>query len=320
MKPALPVSRFLALSGRLSRAVSFTVSRRSNSLRGSLRPLLSVLASLLGGWLCLRFVRQLDWTCVVRDVRHAGAGAALLVLTPAIGNFVHMLGWRGLLPAAARPRLGRAFAIFLTAQAGNEVGSGVLGESFKISLFPSDQRAAAVRAVVLDNLTALVALFAVVLSIGSALGGHIIERVMPLPVAFGALGGAVLGGAILAKRAVAANSMRHVWGAFLAHYLGKLWIVADFALWLWLVAQASWHSSALLGLVGTVASVLGAPIPGQLGVMEAALGGSAAWAGVGASTLLSVAVLRRARGLLWIALGGLLFWRLRTSAPSERKC
>jgi hypothetical protein len=119
-----------------------------------------------------------------------------------------------------------------------------------------------------------------------------------------------LGGATLAKRALAADSASSVWGAFLAHYLGKLWIVADFALWLWLVAHASWHSSALLGLVGTVASVLGAPIPGQLGVMEAALGGSAAWVGLGASTLLSVAVLRRARGLLWIALGALLFWRL----------
>ncbi len=285
-----------------------------------MRPLLSALASVLGAWLCLRFARQLDWTRVARDVRHAGPAIALLVLTPAVGNFVHMLGWRGLLPAAARPRIGRAFAIFLTAQAGNEVGSGVLGESFKISLFPADQRAAAVRAVVLDNLTALVALGAVLLSIGSALGGRIIERVMPLPVAFGALSVAVLGGATLAKRALAADSARNVWGAFFAHYLGKLWVVADFALWLWLIAQASWHSSALLGLVSTVASVLGAPIPGQLGVMEAALGGSAAWVGVGASTLVSVAVLRRARGLLWIVLGAVLFWRLRGSEPGFREC
>ena len=310
----------MAFSARFSRAASFTLSRWSNSLGGRLRPLLSALASVLGAWLCLRFARQLDWTRVARDVRHAGPAITLLVLTPAVGNFVHMLGWRGLLPAAARPRIGRAFAIFLTAQAGNEVGSGVLGESFKISLFPADQRAAAVRAVVLDNLTALVALGAVLLSIGSALGGRIIERVMPLPVAFGALSVAVLGGATLAKRALAADSARNVWGAFFAHYLGKLWVVADFALWLWLIAQASWHSSALLGLVSTVASVLGAPIPGQLGVMEAALGGSAAWVGVGASTLVSVAVLRRARGLLWIVLGAVLFWRLRGSEPGFREC
>ncbi len=319
MSSALPATRFSALSAgilRLRRGAAFTLSPWSNSLRGKLRPLCQVLASLAGAWLCLRFVRQLDWASVLADLRHAGPCVALLVLTPLVGNFVHMLGWRALLPVTARPRLGRALAIFLTAQAGNEVGSGVLGESFKISLFPSEQRAAALRAVVLDNLTALVALFAVVLTIGSMIGRSLIERYVPLPAAFGAFGLLLLGGALLAQRAFRAGGARNVWGAFFAHYLGKLWIVADFALWLWLVARASWHSSALLGLVSTVASVLGAPVPGQLGVMEAALGSSAAWAGVGTATVLSVALLRRVRGLLWIALGGLLLWRLRVPTLS----
>ena len=315
------VSLFRADSVRISEAraaSTFTLSRLRNSLRGKLRPVSTALAGAFGTWLCLRFACQLDWNQVLRDARHAGPCVVLLVLAPVVGNFVHMLGWRGLLPVAARPRLTRAFAIFLTAQAGNEVGSGVLGESFKVSFLSSAQRAAALRAVVLDNLTALVALAAVVLSIGSALGGRLIERFLPLPVAFGALGFTLLGGAALAKRAFATTGSANLWAAFAAHYLGKLWIVADFALWLWLVAQAHWHSSALLGLVTTVASVIGAPIPGQLGVVEAALGGSAAWVGLGASTLLSVAVLRRARGLLWIALGGVLLWRLRVGAKHTR--
>jgi hypothetical protein len=241
----------------------------------------------------------------------------VLVLAPVVGNFVHMLGWRRLLPVTARPGLARAFAIFLSAQAGNEVGSGVLGESLKVSLFPARQRAAALRAVVLDNLTALLALLALVLTIGSVLAQQLIERFVPLPVAFGALGLTLLAGAVVARRALAARDALNVCWAFLAHLLGKLWIIADFALWLWLVAVPSWHSSALLGLVSTAASVLAAPIPGQLGVMEAALSGSAAWAGITVGTLLSIAALRRVRGLMWVALGGLLLFQLTRAA---RRC
>ena len=291
-------------------ATIFTLMPRSNSRRSRwLRTIASVSLSLVGCWLCLRFVQQLDWGCVMQDVREAGAGTALLLLTPIVGNFVHMLGWRGLLPSAARPRLGRAFAIFLVAQAANEVGSGVLGESFKVSLFRSEHRTAALRAVVLDNLTALVALFAVVLSLGCALGGKLVERFLPLPVACGVLSLTVLGGVALLARASATGHTRQALAAFAAHYVGKLSIVADFSLALGLIAQTSWRSSARLGLVTTVASVLGAPIPGQLGVVEAALGSSATWVGVAASTLLSVALLRRVRGVLWLGVGaGIYCW------------
>jgi hypothetical protein len=94
--------------------------------------------------------------------------------------------------------------------------------------------------------------------------------------------------------------------ALVAHYLGKSWIVAEFALALALVATASWHSSALLGFASLVGSSVGAPIPGQLGVIEGALVSAASLAGVTVPTVLTVAVLRRVRSLLWVVVGALL--------------
>jgi hypothetical protein len=292
----------------------FTVSSGGNSARAWARKGTSVVLSLVGLWLCVRFFGALDWQAVGRDIRHVGIGAGLLLLAPLVGNFVHMLGWRALLPSALRPRIGRSLAIFLAAQAGNEVGLGVLGESIKVSEFPSAERAAALRAMLLDNLSALAALVAVVLSIGAFLGGVAAEHALPRPIALGALamlGLALLGTLGFLKRR-SSDPPRGVLVAFAAHYLGKLWIVAEFALVLALLGTVTLRSSALLGLVSTLASAAGAAIPGQLGVLEAALKGSAASCGLGACTLVSVALLRRARSMLWVALGALLFWQLRS--------
>jgi hypothetical protein len=270
-------------------------------------------ASSVGLWLCVKFCSALDWRAAAHDIRHVGAGASLLLLAPIVGNFVHMVGWRGLLPAHARPGLGRSLAIFLASQAGNELGLGVLGESLKVSEFPSEQRALAWRAMLLDNLTALAALLAVVLSMALFLGGGAAQHVLPRSVALGALLGvsvaSLAGLGIWARKSN--GSLHGVLLAFAAHYAGKLWIVAEFALALALLGTVTLRSSAVLGLVSTLASAVGAAIPGQLGVLEAALKGSAASCGVGACTLVSVALLRRARSMLWVGLGALLFWQLR---------
>jgi hypothetical protein len=294
----------------------FTLWSRGNSLVRRARRLLPFAASGVGLWLCVRFCSELEWRALAQDLRHVGMGASLLLLAPIVGNFVHMVGWRALLPAEARPTLGRSLAIFLAAQAGNEVGLGVLGESLKVSEFPSEQRPAALRAMLLDNVAALAALCAVVLSIAAFLGTAAVEPALPRPAAIAALG--ALGLALLGSVAVwerkSHGSPRGLLPAFAAHYLGKLWIVAEFALVLALLGSATLRSSAVLGLVSTLASAVGAAIPGQLGVLETALKGSAASCGLGACTLVSVALLRRARSVLWVALGALLFWQLRSAA------
>jgi len=298
----------------------FTVSRSGNSVRAWARRAAPVAASLVGLWLCVRFVGALDWRAAARDIRHVGVGAGLLILAPVVGNFVHMLGWRALLPSPVRPRLGRALAIFLAAQAGNEVGLGVLGESIKVSELPSEHRSAALRAVLLDNLSALAALFAVVLSIAAFLGSVAAPHASQRLVLIGSL--SALGVAIVISVAVWAQSShgsaRGLLFAFVAHYVGKLWIVAEFALVLALLGTVTLRSSALLGLVSTLASAAGAAIPGQLGVLEAALKGSASSCGLAACTLVSVALLRRARSVLWVALGALLFWQLRSRRAPEQ--
>jgi hypothetical protein len=286
--------------------------RRNSALRWT-RRLAPLGASGLGFWLCVRFCSQLDWRAVAHDMRQVGVGAPLLFLAPVVGNVLHALGWRGLLPAGARPGLGRSLAIFLASQAGNEIGLGVLGESLKVTEFEVGYRAAAWRAVLLDNFTSLLALLAVLLSLWLVLAG--IAKQLPLPRAallgaLLALGGASLAGLGLWARSSGGSPVR-VLTAFAAHYLGKLWLVAEFALLLGLLGTVTLRASAVLALVATLASAVGAAIPGQLGVLEAALKGSAAACELGVGTLVSVALLRRARSVLWVGLGALFYWHLR---------
>jgi len=294
----------------------FTVWSRGNRWLARARQLLPFAVSALGVGLCIRFCAGLDLHALGRDLEHVGVGggALLLLLAPVVGHFVHALGWRELLPQAARPSVSRTLAIFLAAQAGNELGAGVLGESLKVSELRGEHRAAALKAVLLDNLTSLGALCAVVVSLGAALGGvalaHAPARSTLLAsfalLVFGAIACTVF------WRRTAQGSARAVALAFAAHYFGKLWIIAEFALVLALLGSVTLRSSALLGLVSTLASAAGAAIPGQLGVLEAALQGSATSCGLAACTLVSVAVLRRARSVLWVAFGALLFWLLRS--------
>lgn len=294
----------------------FTLWSRSNRWLTRARKLAPFAVSAIGLWLCARFCAGLDVRALGKDLQHVGLGgsALLLVLAPVVGHLVHALGWRGLLPEAARPSISRTLAIFVAAQAGNELGAGVLGESLKVSELHGEHRAAALKAVLLDNLTSLGALFAVVVSLGAALGGVALSQapsrsLLVVGAVLVALSIAV--GVVVWHRSREQGSPRAVAVAFVAHYFGKLWIIAEFALVLGLLGSVTLRSSALLGLVSTVASAAGAAIPGQLGVLETALQGSASSCGLAACTLVSVAVLRRARSVLWVVLGALLFWQLR---------
>ena len=299
-------------------ASSGTLLRESDTRWRWLRPVFSLAAAAVGVWLCIRFCSALEWHLIAKDLQHVGTGALLLFLAPVVGNFVHMLGWRALLSDALRPGLWRCFAIFLAAQAGNEIGLGVLGESVKVSELSSAHRPLAIRAVVLDNLSALLALGAVMGSIALFLGGaHVPHGFVLGTLVLLAVSATV--GLTLSKRGTwSSATARGIGTAFVAHYLGKLWIVAEFALVLALLGHVTLRSSAVLGLVSTVASAVGTAIPGQLGVLEAALKGSAASAAVAASTLVSIALLRRARSVGWVLLGALLFWRLRAQSAGAR--
>lgn len=288
-----------------------TLARRVTVwLRGNRRVLgraLPFVLLVLGGLLWLRAFQGVSWGALARDVGRAGPWVVLLFAAPAVGNFVHMLGWRALLERSLRPRLGRAFRIFVAAQAGNELGASVLGESLKVALLPRALRGAALRAVFWDNLTALGALLCVLLS-GLAFSFHEMA-----PEAHGRVLAVVLGGALLlgvaarlfARRYGARPNRAQLLAAFFAHLLGKLWIVVEMALALALLGKASAVSSAILGFSSTLGSCLGAPVPGQLGVVEGALVAAAHAARQSVSTVLCVALLRRARGLFWIALGAI---------------
>lgn len=293
--------------------------------------------------------------------RHAGPGVGLVFLAPAIGQLLHAIGWRLLLPRAARPGMLRAYRIFLSAQAGNELGIGLLGEPLKVTELPLAHREAAIAAVVLDNATAFASLIAFFAS-GVALAGvplmsSSVARASVLAALIGAAVVAGFWGAVRGSSRVAAVTRRFatrpavvvvgriatgsvlaivrriatrpavvrvrraarsccdaivmrpldVGGAFLLHYVGKLWIFAEFSLLLGLFGTGSLKTAALFGVASAAGSAIGAPVPGQVGVVEAAILRAALLAGVGASTALSVALVRRLRGCFWIVLGALFF-------------
>jgi hypothetical protein len=225
-----------------------------------------------------------------------GSPVLLLLALPAVGHFVKMLGWRNLLPRSQRPGLGRAYATFVAAQAVNELGFSVLGEPLKVMVAPRAARGAAWQAVLSDNLAALVALVAVMLTL--LVGG---STVVPLLFVVG-----MLLWLLLRER----ERERRWLFAFGAHYLGKLWLVVEIALGLHFLGEASLAPATSISLAWLGAAAVGAAVPGQLGVVEAALMQSGTVLGVAASSLLALALIRRVRGLVWLFLGLLLAARI----------
>jgi hypothetical protein len=215
---------------------------------------------------------------------------AVLLSLPAVAHFIKMLGWRSLLPRSARPSLPRAYATFVAAQGINELGFSVLGEPLKVMVLPPAARAAGLRAVVADNAAAFAALLAVVATL-ACLGGW---AALPLALLLG----------------IVARAGREGWSAllaaFFAHYLGKLWLVVEIAVGLAFLGQPTAGVAAPLALTWMGASALGAPVPGQLGVVETALVQAGALLGVAAPSLVVLALVRRLRSLLWLLVGLLL--------------
>jgi hypothetical protein len=276
----------------------FAHDRVSPRARRLIRALWAASLFVLGGLLLRRLSTFADWRAAWSRSLELGAPLLVLLAMPAVAHFVKMLGWRSLLRPSERPSLAEAYAAFVAAQAVNELGFSVLGEPLKILVLPRSARAAGLKAVVTDNVVALTALLAV---IGTLLVGS------PIVVA------CVLGAVALRLRLRREQEQERERGwllAFAAHYAGKLWLVAEIALGLHLLGEASLAAAAPLSLAWLGAAAIGAPVPAQLGVVEAALMHTGTGLGLAAPTLLSLALIRRARGLLWLLLGLVLAARI----------
>ena len=267
---------------------------------------------------------------VLRSIERIGPGFVLVLLAPIVGTVLHCWGWLVLLPKSLRPRPALALAAYVASQAGNELGAGVAGEPLKALVFDPTVRGRTIVALALDNGTfiastalclagaaflpwastspvgARTCAWAGATSLAIVLVAVLLILVAPLrrwDTDSGRLARFVRG--LDAARAALLSQPRLVLGSVLLHLAGRLWIVAEMALMLVLLGLdptlAPW-----LGAASVVASVLGAAIPGQMGVVEAAVFAACAALGVDAPPAMALVLLRRLRGGLWIALGLLL--------------
>jgi hypothetical protein len=271
----------------------------------SLRPWLALVLLAGGVVVIVRLLVASGARAVATTVATAGPGVVLVMAAPAMGQLLHMLGWRLLLPPRCRPALGKAYRIFLAAQAGNELAFGLLGEPLKVAGLPVADRAAAVRAVILDNVTAAAALVGFFAIAGSIATTDAAGRYAgTLHVALGAV--AVIAVAALTwKREHPVRLM----GATGLHLLGKLWLLVELLLVTSLFTTPSPRTVAVLGLASVTAAAVGSPVPAQIGVTEAALVAAGSTVGIPASIALAIALLRRLRGVLWILVGAIVFPR-----------
>jgi hypothetical protein len=240
---------------------------------------------------------------------------------------LHCWAWLTLVPKALRPRPVIAFAAYAASQAGNELGAGVAGEPLKALVFHPRVRGATLVALGLDNGTHIAAT-ALLLAGAAFLPWSSTSLVSARACAYaGATSLALVLTAVLAilvapvrrlekrsgwvarcarlllaARLALLSQPRLVLGSVLLHLAGKLWIVAEMALLLALLGLnpmlAPW-----LGAASLLASALGAPIPGQLGVVESAVFAVCTALGVDAPSAMALVLLRRLRGGIWIALG-----------------
>ena len=272
-------------------------------------------------------LRRVGAETVWRSIERIGPNLILVLLAPFVAMVLHCWGWLVLLPKSLRPRPGIALAAYVASQAGDELGAGVAGEPLKALVFHPSVRSRTIVALALDNGTHIAAT-ALCLAGAAFLPWASTSLVSGRTSAWaGATSFAIVLVAVLlilaaplrrwgtgsgraarlvrgldAARTALLSRPRLVLGSVLLHLAGKLWIVAEMALLLALLgsspALALW-----LGAASVVASVLGAAIPGQMGVVEAAVFAACVALGVDAPIAMALVLLRRLRSGVWIALG-----------------
>jgi hypothetical protein len=257
-----------------------------------------------GAGACFRVAGAEQWRNAWANAAQLGAPLGVLFLLPAVSLFVKSLGWRSLLPARLRPGLARSYATFVAAQGMNELGFSLLGEPLKVLVLPRPGRAVGVGVVAADNALAFAALLSVIATF----------TLSTQPVAL--LMAGLLGFAVFLMGQACSWVPRYV-AAFSAHYVGKLWLGVELGLGLYWLREPALAAVAPLSLAWTTAATLGAPVPGQLGVVETALVHSGSALGITASSLLALALIRRLRALLWMIVGLLLAARLTNRTATE---
>ncbi|HEY6559755.1 MAG TPA: lysylphosphatidylglycerol synthase domain-containing protein [Polyangiaceae bacterium] len=284
---------------------------------------------LLGVAVVCRLFARVGVHSVVALLGNAGPSVAFVFAAPVVGQLLNLLAWTVLLPQAARPHPIRGYRVLLAAQAGNELGASILGEPLKVIALPSRHRDAAAAAVVLDNVVCFAAVCSFLVVGGAVLSPfgsmstdapHALKWasliVVAVMVSF-VVGGSLvrsarsaieerLKGTFRACRFALRERPRAIAAAFLLHVAAKLWVFAEFWLALRLFGHGSLRESALLGVASIGGSMMGAPVPAQLGVVESAVAVAAATAGIPTLVALAVLVLRRVRGFFWILAGALL--------------
>jgi len=261
---------------------------------------------------------------VLDAIERVGWGAILIMLLPAIGLALHTFGWAVLLPAHLRPRAVEAFSIYVASQAGNELGGGVLGEPLKVSSAPPRHRTEATAVLLVDNAAALASTLGFgFLALVLLNPPHIALPAEPLTI-IAVVSVACFAALLLGRRflpgvrdRIRDNARRlrislltllhhrpgRVAASFLAHALGKSWVVVEFAVALALAGDVPIDLSLVLGPASVLATIVGAPIPGRVGVMEASVLWAAQDHAVFFPSLMAIVLLRRIRGCLWTALG-----------------
>jgi hypothetical protein len=289
-----------------------------------------------GALVIVALVGRAGPSAVWQALARVGPGFAAILVAPLGGLVLHCWGWLSLMPAARRPSLPIAIGAYIAAQAGDELAMGIGGEPLKALVVPGSGRARAAATVVLDNAAQLIALGIFLLVV--ALLASAWSALVPIGLGLAAAGLAlprVLADLLrrtsdrvrwpwlrrlariagLAGRAFHARPRRML-AAVGLHLFGRVWIIPEMALAL-LLLRSSAGPAVLLGSVSVAASVVGAFIPGQAGVVEAALAASGALLGMEPSTVMALALLRRIRGMVWIALGLLLAGKVIEHGRSE---
>jgi len=289
---------------------------------------------------------------IASELLAAGPGFFWLLLLHAFAIGLSALPWHVLLPAAARPPLGRSIASRFVAAGANAVVPIVAfaGDLVRLWWLPrKSDRPAGVAAIIVDRLTYGAANVVTVLA-----GALALVHVSSLPPIYlrAALMGAialllvvVIGMLVVRRyrmigrihrliRRIRHKHPENHFGddadlhvermlreprglalAFLANLASRVAVSAEIYLAFWLLGvHLEWDQMLVFAALPIVVAVAGALVPSQIGVQEGAQALVAASFGIPATTAVAVVLLLRIRSLL----GGFVVWFLLAQRSSHR--
>lgn len=286
----------------------------------------------LGAFVVVAMARRAGVERIAQVCAQAGGGVAWVMLVPVVSSVLHVAGWRALTPSERRLPWLADLARYEAAQAWNELGFSVLGEPLKVWGSPPERREEAMGSLLLDNVAQLLTTVTFLLGGTAYLAsrlGHTVGAVPSARVAavglvalaaagaLGAAGARQLGVRLpVALQSTATAALSHarqapgeVAASYLLHLAGKGWMVVEIAVALAVVGSPRLDAAAALTFASVIGSLVGAAVPGQVGAVEAAVGGVGELLAVPLPVCVAVLLLRRARTLLRIAVGlGLARW------------